>query len=841
MNSSHALMKLLVMGELRSHAGRAIINVAAIALGVAMGYCVYLINHAAVAEFSQAARSLTGQADIEISGPHSGFDEELYGRLAQLPQVAAASPQVEVEAYVPKGRDKLKLLGIDVFRAAQVNPGLVGGLNKDETDRLDYLNPSAVFLSPAALAWLNMKQGDTLSVQAGLNTIKLRIAGTLRAAHEGLRLGVMDIGAAQWRFGLLGRLARINLKLQPGVDAQAFQRVLRPLLPPGVAAATPDSSQHVLSDLSRAYRVNLGVLALVALFTGAFLVFSSQALSVVARRSQLALLRALGLTRGGLLRWILIESAIQGLAGSILGILAGVVIADGVLRYAGGDLGGGYFPGIQPTAHFDVATALVFIALGVAAAIAGCFAPAWEASRARPATALRAGDEETPLKRLRSPWPALALSATGVALTQAPPVEGLPIFGYMAVGLLLVGAILWMPRLVRWTFGALSAPRGIVPYLAVAQLAGAPGRASVGLAGVLASFSLMAAMAIMVSSFRVSFDQWLNTVLPAQLYINASGGGDTGYFSDPDQRTIASTPGVARAEFTRTDQLVLNPQLPPATLIARPIDARHPGARLALVGPAVEPGGAGPPPVWVSEAMVDLYGMHIGRRIDLPLAGRQVPFTVAGVWRDYARQYGAVVINLDDYRRVTGDDRVAEVALWLAPGIGTAQTVRNLRQRLSDPGWLEIKEPGEIRAASLHIFDRSFAVTYLLEGVAIVIGLFGVGVSFGAQALTRSREFGMLRHIGFTRRQIGAVLSLEGALLGALGVGAGLGLGWAIALILVHVINPQSFHWTMEMHMPWGLLAAAAATLVAAAAAAAAISGRRAMSSAAVRAVREDW
>ena len=840
MKTCGPLLKLLILGELRAHAGRAIISVIAIAIGVTMGYCVYLINHAALAEFSQAARSLAGRADVEISGPRSGFDEALYARLARLPQVAAASPLVEVQAYVPERSDTLELLGVDIFRASEINPGLVGSPAKNGTDRLDYLDPSAVFLSPAALAWLKLKQGDTLTVQAGTAVIALRVAGALPVAQEGLRLGVMDIGAAQWRFGLLGKLQRVDLRLQPGMDTEAFRRVLLPLLPPGVQAGTPDSSQNVLSSLSRAYRVNLGVLALVALFTGAFLVFSVQALSVVARRSQLALLRALGLTRNGLLRLVLTESAAQGLIGSLLGILFGVIVAAGVLRYAGGDLGGGYFPGMRPTVQFDAATALVFVVLGLSASVIGCFAPAWEASRAQPALALKAGDEETPLKRLRAPWPALALSAAGIALTQAGPVAGLPVFGYAAVALLLVGGILLMPGLVRWTFKAMPSPRKTVPYLALTQLAGAPGRAAIGLAGVLASFSLMAAMAIMVTSFRVSFDQWLDTVLPAQLYLRASGSGDTGYFSDADRQIIASTAGIARAEFTRTDQLLLNPRLPPITLIARPIDVRHPGARLALIEPAIQPRAADVP-IWISEAMVDLYDMRIGQRISLPLAGRLTPFTIAGIWRDYARQYGAVVINLDDYSRLSNDYRVAEASLWLAPDVSAAQAARSLRQRLPGGGQVEIRESSEIRAASLHIFDRSFSVTYLLEGVAIIIGLFGVSVSFGAQALARSREFGMLRHIGVTRRQIGAVLALEGGLLGLLGVCAGLALGWGISLVLVHVINPQSFHWTMALHMPWALLATAALALIAAAALTAAASGRRAMSSAAVRAVREDW
>lgn len=835
------LLQVLLAGELRAHAGRVLVNVVAVAIGVAMGYAVYLTNQAALAEFSQATRSLTGQGDLEIRGPSTGFDEALYPRLARLQQVAAASPVVEVEAHLPTRHEALKLLGVDAFRASAVNPGLIGRPAPGQRDNLVYLDPAAVFLSPAALAWLKQKPGDTLTVQVGLTTLALRIAGTLPVTHEALRLGVMDIAAAQWHFGRLGLLQSINLKLQPGVDMKAFRQMLLPMLPAGVAAVTPEDSQRITSNLSRAYRVNLDVLALVALFTGAFLVFSTQALSVIRRRAQLALLRALGMTRGSLLRLVLAEGVAQGLAGAFLGIALGWIIAAGLLRYAGGDLGGGYFPGIRPAVHFDAAIALAFASLGVVAALLGSAAPAWEASRAQPAQALKAGDEETPLARLRSPWPALAALFAGMALTQAGPVAGLPIFGYAAVGLLLVGAILWMPRLAHWVLGVWPPGRGAVPYLALAQLARAPGRAAMGLAGILASFSLMAAMAIMVTSFRVSFEQWLDTVLPAQLYVRASASGDTAYFPDVDQQIIAATPGIARAEFSRTSQILLDPRLPPVAWIAKPIDRRHPEARLALVGASIALSAKDPPPIWVSEAMKDLYGMHPGQHVSLPLAGHLVPFTVAGIWRDYARQYEAIAINLDDYRRLSNDRRITDAALWLAPQVHTAQLVQSLRQRLPGASHIEIKDSGEIRSTALRVFDRSFAVTYLLEGIAIAIGLFGVGASFSMQASARSREFGVLRYLGATRRQIGAMLALEGAWLGLLGVAAGLVLGLGIALILIYVVNPQSFHWTMSLHMPWILLAAVAPALVASASLAALASGRQAMSAGAVRAVREDW
>ncbi len=843
----------LIGGEMRAHPLRTLIGILAIAAGVAMGYAVQLINRAALNELSATVNSLMGNADLELRGPRAGFDEALYPRIARLPEVAAASPVVEVDARVAGRDESLKLLGVDVFRAGYVTPNLVGRV--DRADRashangakastLDLLDPDTVFLSPAALTWLALKPGDTLTVQVGLASVALRIAGVLPASGDAVRVGVMDIGAAQWRLQRLGTLERIDIKLKPGVDAEAFARSIAPRLPAGVSAVTPRDNAHRTSMLSRAYRANLNVLALVALFTGAFLVFTMQALAVLRRRAQFALLRAIGVTRRGVLWLVVTEGAILGVLGAAAGLAIGFALAAAVLRYAGGDLGGGYFEGVQPRLYFDALPAAIFFALGVAASVLGSLAPALEAARARPARALKAGDEEAPAARLRTKrtvMAALLALAAGLVAALLPPVAGLPVFGYLAIALLLLGGVLAMPAVARAVFAVLPRSNHVVPQLVLAQLANAPGRATIGLAGIVTSFSLMTAMAIMVSSFRVAVDDWLQLLLPAPLYLRAAPGGDSGFLSPGDQAAIAATPGVARAEFLRATQISLDARLPPVSLLARPIDARNPAARLPLTSAPLAPQPGDPPPVWISEAAADLYGMHPGQRITLPLAGRRLPFTVAGIWRDYARQFGAIVIDASDYRRLTGDTRVSDAALWLAPGVAPAQAIARLREGVRGGQRLEFAQPGEIRAASLRIFDRSFAVTYLLEAVAVIIGLFGVGASFGSQALARTREFGMLRHIGVTRRQIAVMLAMEGALVALLGVLAGLTLGLGLAMVLVHVVNPQSFHWTMSVHMPWGLLAALALAVVLAAALTALLSSRAAMSVDAVRAVRDDW
>ena len=282
--------------------------------------------------------------------------KSIYPRLAQRAGVAIASPVLELDAGVPGARGALKIIGIDPFRAGAVSPDLLGIPAADKP--FDMLADDAVFLSPAAMAWLKTAGGGAIALRSGTTDFKLRVAGGLLRARAGQRIGVMDIGAAQWRFHQTGKLSRIDLKLREGVDRNAFERELARELErdfPGrfqVAQPNDEDQNSRTNTLSRAYRVNLTVLALVALFTGAFLVFSTQALSVIRRRSQFALLRVLGVERRQLLGQVLLEGASLGVIGALLGIAAGYALAATALRFFGADLGAGYFSGVQPAVHF---------------------------------------------------------------------------------------------------------------------------------------------------------------------------------------------------------------------------------------------------------------------------------------------------------------------------------------------------------------------------------------------------------------------------------------------------------------------------------------------------------
>ena len=845
-----ALLRTFSWQELRHHPWRNAAAVLAVMLGVALAFSVHLINASALSEFSSAVRAAGGQPDLELRAVQGSLDENLYAQVATDEQVAVASPVLELStlAQAANGERKpVRVVGVDALLVASVAPALMP-VPAPGADRLAIFEPGTVFLNPAARRLPTDSTPPGLRLQSGLQLRDVRVGGTVSAG--GAALAVMDIGAAQDLFGRQGQLSRIDVRLRAGVDPQAFLRSLR--LPAGVVATQPRDAAQRVNNLSRAYRVNLTVLALVALFTGAFLVYSVLSLSVARRAQQLALLGVLGLTARQRLGLVLAESCVLGLAGSLAGIALGTALADLGLETLGGDLGGGYFAGVAPQLQWSGKAAAVYALLGMVAAGAGGWLPARAAQQLPLAQSLKglgaphAHDGRRGL--------GLLVIAAGALLALLPPVAGIPLGAYFAVGLLLVGGITALPWGVALLYDRVAPALAghLLPLLAVERARRVRESAAVAVSGVVASLSLAVALTVMVASFRDSVGHWLDVVLPADLYLRtgfSAAAADTAWFSPEFVQGVAGLDGVRRVTAQRARSLLLDPSLPAVALLARPIDDA--AASLPLVGSALA-APAGQIPIYVSEAMVDLYGARPGTTF-APLAAAfpspegaaPATFFVAGVWRDYVRQSGAIAMDRRDYERLTGDTRANDLQLWLAPGADATrvqQAIRTLAQRDdSAAGVIDFASAQELRATSLRIFDRSFAVTYWLQGVAIGIGLFGVAASFSAQVLARRKEFGLLAHLGLTRRQILAVVAAEGAAWTTIGSIAGLALGLAVAVVLVHVVNPQSFHWTMDLLVPWLRLIALCAAVVAAGTLTAWLSGRAAAGRDAVLAVKEDW
>jgi putative ABC transport system permease protein len=746
---------------------------------------------------------------------------------------------LDVETYARKSsgeRLALRVLGLDALRAAPLAPDLVPRPAAGE-GRFAMLDPGLVFLNASARKQLGLADGAMLSLQVGQDFVALRVAGSVAAG--GAPMAVMDLAGAQTTLQNIGRITRIDVRLAAGITRWPDTLAL----PANVRVVSPQDGEARVSNLSRAYRVNLTVLALVALFVGAFLVFSVVSLSVAQRTQGFALLGVLGMAARER-RWLVwLECAGIGVLGSTLGVALGGVMAHFALQWLAGDLGGGYFPGITPALHVDALEALGFVALGTASAVVGGWVPAQQAEALSPAQALKGlGHSGAAAPAL---WPGLSLILAGGALALLPPIGGLPLAAYLSVAAILFGGVALVPAAVHALLAAWPHPQHPLVLLALRRANFQRSTASAAVAGVVSSLALSVALTVMVASFRTSVSAWLDSVLPADLYArtaSSSAAADQAWFDAAFVDAVAGLAGVAKVQAQRVRALSLDPAQPTVALVSRPL--ADPAQALPLLAPPL-PLPAGEVGVFVSEAVVALYGVQPGGTMVLPLTQTQTaaPLTVRvlGVWRDFARQFGAISIDARDYQRLTGDLRLNDLAVWLQPGADAAALQQRIRGLMTHPSMIDFAASSELRQWSLRIFDRSFAVTSYLQAVAVAIGLVGIAASLSAQVLARRKEFGLLAHLGLTRGQVLAIVAAEAAAWMAAGVVLGLVLGLIVSMVLVFVVNPQSFYWSMDLVLPAARLAVLAGAVWLAGVATAAFSARAAVSRAAVLSVKEDW
>src|SRR6185503_6039308 len=388
------MLRLLGLLARRRARGRAVLSVTGIALGVALGYGVHLVNRAAVEELAASVRAVAGEADLQVRGGRSGFDETLFPQVARVPGVAWVNPGLELEAGIAGSDRTIRVVGIDALRYGKP----------------ELLAPDKVLLSPLAAREIGEQR---LRIVVGQAVAELEVAGV--GELKGFA-ALTDISTAQWRLARLGELNRLDVHLARGASRELVLNSIKDLLPPGVHVAAVDTLEQASGYPSRAYRVNLNVLAMVALFTGGFLVFSAQALEMARRRGEHALLRVLGLPAPALARLCLAEAGLLGALGGAFGVALGYGLALLALRYAGADLGAGQFRAMAPHLAFHPVSGTFYLVAAVAVAVAGALLPALDAAREAPARALKAGAEQRMFQRLGRAWPGLVFIAAGAAL-----------------------------------------------------------------------------------------------------------------------------------------------------------------------------------------------------------------------------------------------------------------------------------------------------------------------------------------------------------------------------------------------------------------------------------------
>ena len=857
LRASLTLTRWMALSVWRQQSGALIAAVLAVAMGVALGLGIQLVNASALAEFDNALSEINGEAQFRLTGASSRMDDTVLAQVERDAAVTAASPVIEARLQVGKGGGsdtvRLSVIGLDALRAATVTPALLpqvitAGAGGSATA---LFSEQAIFLSSAARQQLDVGVDERLSVIVSGRPVAFTVAGDLPGVDDDLAMAVVDIATAQWRLGWADSLSRIDIRLEQGTDPDAFIEGVREAT--GESALRldrPSADRQRMSNLSRAYRVNLSVLALVALLTGGFIVFATLQLAVLRLVPALALLGVLGAPSRFPSKLVVALALCVGTVGSIVGVGVGVALAWLLLGLLGGDLGGGFFAVSRPSLSIPAITLTGFFLLGIAAAIAGALAPALSLRSLRPAQAIRSGQVLRSPSSVSAGTMSLILASVGAALLLLPAIGGIPLAAYLAIacwlfaGVLLVSPLLGL--LTRYLAQAAWLQRTPFVWLAGTRLASAHGSAFPAMAGVVASFSLVAAMVIMVFSFRVSVDEWLVDVLPADLYVRIPTTGVDGAFDAPTQQALRQLPDVASIDFLREVDLVVDPERSPVELLARPVDANDPGSSLPLTGAQISPDDLSGRcvSVYASEPASRIYGWAPGDRIELPIqsvAGADACFEVGAIWRDYARQQGAITIDRDDYIALTGDASVSSASMILTEGASVQRVADAVVGKLADRPGLEIRSAAEIRGISLRIFDRSFAVTYALEAIALMVSLFGVAMTYAGESMARLKEFGMLRHLGVTRREIIRLFAGESLFCIGLGVLWGSLLGVLISQVLIHRVNPQSFNWSMATHWPIGQLGGAALVMIGLGVVTAGLAARRSAGSAPIAAVRTDW
>lgn len=811
----------------RRHPAQWWLMLTGVALGVAVVVAVDVASAAVERALGWSVDAVTGSATHEIVGGPRGLDERRYAEL-RLAGRRDVAPRVEGQVRVPAHDNAaLTVLGVDLIAATESGVGaeLAAGVDGAALRRL-LTEPATVTLGARLAARWGLRPGDRLTLVAAGAEREVEVVALLAPQNETAAYGlervlIADIAVAQELLGLTGRLSRIEVTLPAGDEGARAAAELRAALPADAELIAVDARRDHLLALTDAFRLNLRAFSLLALAVGMLLIYNAFTFAVVRRRPLFARLRALGVTRGELMRAVYAEAAVIGLAGAALGVLAGYALGRGVLAQVGDTVNDLYFTAAVTEVPLPAYAWLEGALLGVATSLLAAAWPIREAVSAPVRVVLGRAALETKVRRAlpRAALAGAALLAAGLAmLGLAPRSLGA---AYAALFVMMIGAALLIPP-ATWLLMRLLRPlaktlAGTAGGMAVRGVIVSLSRSGVAVAALAVAVAATVGVTVMIDSFRVSVGDWLAQTLRADVYISAGDGGEL-----PPERLAAwaALPEVTALSYGR--RVVLEQRGGAVELFAfAPAPGSLAGFRFKEGEPArVWPAFLHEDAVLISESYAYRHDLGVGDAVELRTAHGPRRYSVVGVYFDYGSDQGTVTLNHAAYARGWDDSRVASAALYLAPGVDAAALASRLRDEAGAVP-LRISVNREVRTAALEIFERTFAVTGVLRTLVLVVAVIAVLGALAALVLERAREWAVLRALGMLPMQLWALVTGETLLLGlAAGVFA-LPLGLGLAYVLTQVIQPRAFGWTMGYTVAPGLLVQAAALTLAAAALAA--------------------
>ncbi len=814
------ITRALVLRPLVHEKLRTTLTVLGIAVGVAVIVAIQLANQSALRAFRDSVDAVAGRANYQIVGESGLLDERELLKLQWLwPRGGRFAPVIDVEGILEPSQLPIRLLAVDLlsdlhFREYRYARVIVSNPAAGAQVYADLFRPDSVILPAPFAAEHAVKLGDAIVLNVGGNTRRMVVRGLLEArgpatAFNG-SIAICDISAAQASFGWRGLLSRIDLmipeELAPAVAKQ---------LPPGTRLERPSRRNERVEKMLRAFRVNLFALAGVALLVGMFLVYNTVLISILRRRRDVGVLKTLGVSPRQILAAFVSEGLLFGAIGSLLGIALGDAIAAAILRLVGRTINELYVASQPEAVTLTPEVIALGIATGVALSLVSAIQPAIEASHVPPNTMIQPGLQQ----RVRSTSPLIAAALVSLVLAIAtsfiPPVRGLAIGGYVAVVFVVGGFSLLAPSIVRRTSAIvrplLTRAFGVVGRLAAASMPASLRRTSVANAALSLATGMMVAVAVMVGSFRETVRIWVDQTVQSDLWLRPAKGlsnADAALFPPSIADEVERMPFVEAVDRVRGRTVLygdtlINVGSGEFAVAAKdgniPMLRPRNGAE-ALRRAIAEHG------VFVSEPFSLKFRKDVGDTIRLPVAGGARDFPIAAVYRDYSNDRGSIIMNRPDYVAAYHDAALNTVIVFLEPGADRERARLELERRFGPKYHAFAISNASIRKEVMTIFDQTFLITYALLGIAIVVAVLGIVNTLAALILERTRELALLRVCGMSRAQLGTMLVLESSILGIASTAAGIVMGYVLSLILIYVINKQSFGWTIEFHTPVTLI-----------------------------------
>jgi putative ABC transport system permease protein len=830
-----------------------------LSLGIGVYFSVRLANRAAVSSFKDFTDLITSQSDWVLTAPMGTLPEEVLTEIRHRlgPRPVVMVPVVATTASPPRGGPDAPIAsgltytvyGIDLVAIRNgAPPGAAGAgwLGQGDTPEAfwnAFQNPRSVFVSERLAKSQHLKAGSSLPVVLLEQLIDLQVAGIIPPApgrpEPPESLLVMDLPALQALSGKQGRLDRIELLAEPGYGDSDRRAAIRQELESMAAnrwiVTTPTDRRAAGEAMTRAFRLNLTLLSLIALMVGLYLVFQALDGAVVRRREEIAILRSLGVEERSIYKAWIHEALILGIFGGALGLGIGWLGAQGAVQLVGRTVNALYFANSTNSAQLTFGESIGAFVLSIGASLLAGWWPARVAAQTPPAQVLVR--HRTPTgsrnRRLRT-LVGVVFAVGAVLLALLPPYRvdagfRVPAAGYVAAFLGVMGAGLCCGELVRWVARASTriGDASVPARLALSQLRIGTGRHDLAAASLVWAVAMTSGMAILVGSFDFTMRSWIERTFQADLYVSSAGAqsaSSQNRISPGTWRAIVNHPGVLDSQVIQVADIHLADG--PTILVGADVDFIRRHKALAWL--------SAPPDSFfqtelnegmalASESFLERFQKKLGDKIEVPTSDGIRELRISGTFADYGNERGSLTMDRHHMSAWVQDELATSLILNLKPGT-SAETVRS--ELLAQHPGLQIFTNGHLRTELLRIFRQTFSITYALELIGMVVAVAGLALTLVSVLLERRSESTTLRALGMSPKTIAASTAWEGGLLAAVGSLTGLAASVALGALLVYVINKQAFGWTLQFAIPWTQMAALGCLVTVAASSAAYAVGR---------------